>query len=79
MKQKTVLQELISDLEEFKVINKNDEKFLLGIKYAINLASLKLPKEKEIIEKAYIDGRNDLINGKSIVVEGEYYRENYGE
>lgn len=82
MKQKTVLQELISELERQKInASFKDNIYLDAI---IAVCQSKLPKEKEMIEKVYMDAN---IHGQTYSVNRiliydtpqQYFEENYGE
>ena len=75
MKQKTVLQELISELERQK--NNASLRDNIYLDAIIEVCQSKLPKEKEIIIDAYTSGGSYPFSN---MLEGEeYYRENYGE
>jgi hypothetical protein len=74
---KTAMQELIDDLKELKKDSKErnqDSSFDIGMTFAIARAELRLEKEKEQIENAYMDGnhiKDEFYNPK------EYYNQTY--
>ena len=81
MKQQTPIQELISDLERQK--NNASLRDNIYLDAVIAVCQSKLPKEKEMIEKVYMDAN---IHGQTYSVNRiliydtpqQYYEENYG-